>query len=81
MMAAVSSILVELLMEELTVCCLLTAPRFRELHLDVVQRVRARVSVNVDDANSSTRCPRSLWEQYRSVRERVGLLRRLLLVL
>ena len=40
----------------LSVC--LTALRFRELHLDVVQRVRARVSVGVDDANPSVRDPR-----------------------
>ena len=74
-MAAVSSILVELLMEELMVCCL-----FVSLLLGSVSFITMLCS-NVDDANPSTRCPGSLLEQYRSVREGVGLLRRLLLVL
>ena len=65
MMAAVSSMRVVLLMEELMVCCLfVTLP----LYLDVVQRVSGRVSVNVGDANPSVgndcsicKCTGLLW--------------------
>ena len=74
-MADVSSIRVELLIDELIVPCLcLVVPRFSQLLLDVVNRVLADVSVDVHDANSSVRCPRGLREQNRCICERVSLL-------